>query len=71
MAGRKGKERGYVGKLSQVQENLLVYVRDALRIEECGHCEYFDRCLEEVKEPEDNSDGSCKTKEKYIGGSLN
>lgn len=35
---------------------------DKKRILECLGCEYFRRCEQTVKEPQDNPDGRCKTK---------
>lgn len=40
-------------------------MNDAKRILECLRCEYYCRCEETVQEPEDNPDGSCKTKEEF------
>lgn len=39
---------------------------DPERILECFKCLYFDECYRTVEKPEDNSDGSCKTKEQFI-----
>ena len=35
---------------------------DKKRLLECLGCRYFRQCCQTVKEPEDNQDGSCKTK---------
>ena len=40
---------------------------DLMRICECYTCPYFDRCRKEVSDPEDDTDGKCKTKKKYQG----
>lgn len=33
------------------------------RIAECVLCEYFDRCMNEVDDPEEYPDGSCRQKD--------
>lgn len=38
---------------------------DAIRLYECVDCPYFDRCVEEIEKPEDNLDGSCRTKQLF------
>lgn len=38
---------------------------DAIRLYECVSCPYHDRCVEEIDEPEDNLDGSCRTKQLF------
>ena len=38
---------------------------DAIRLYECVDCPYFDRCVEEIENPEDNLDGSCRTKKLF------
>lgn len=38
---------------------------DAIRLYECVGCPYFDRCVEEIEDPEDNLDGSCRTKQLF------
>lgn len=35
------------------------------RLMECYRCEYLDICTEEIADPQDNPDGSCKQKEIY------
>ena len=38
---------------------------DAIRLYECIDCPYFDCCVEEIEKPEDNLDGSCRTKQLF------
>lgn len=38
---------------------------DLKRLVECIRCPYFDRCTKGVSEPEDDSDGTCKTRKKF------
>lgn len=38
---------------------------DAIRLYECVDCPYFDCCVEEIEYPEDNLDGSCRTKQLF------
>ena len=35
---------------------------DFKRLVECIQCSYFDRCTKDVPKPEDDSDGTCKTR---------
>lgn len=32
---------------------------------ECAFCPYYARCKQEIDEPEDNPDGTCKQKDIY------
>lgn len=41
------------------------------RILECFGCKYFEICERTVKEPKDNSDGSCFTKTLFEEGVIN
>ncbi len=41
------------------------------RILECFGCKYFEICERAVKEPKDNSDGSCSTKTLFEEGVIN
>lgn len=36
---------------------------NADRILECLYCEYFEYCFTNISDPQDNVDGSCKTRE--------
>lgn len=38
---------------------------DAIRLYECIDCPYFDCCVEEIEKPENNLDGSCRTKQLF------
>ena len=38
---------------------------DFKRLVECIRCPYFDRCMKDVPEPEDDSNGTCKTRKEY------
>ena len=38
---------------------------DAIRLYECVDCPYFDCCVEEIEDSEDNLDGSCRTKQLF------
>lgn len=44
---------------------------DKRRILECLGCKYFEMCERTVKEPKDNSDGSCFTKTLFEKGVIN
>lgn len=39
---------------------------DKTRLLECIHCPFHEECTETVEKPEDNEDGSCKTKQQFI-----
>lgn len=39
---------------------------DKLRLLECVQCPFHEECYETVLKPEDNEDGSCKTKQYFI-----
>lgn len=41
---------------------------DFQRLRECLTCEYIDRCRNEVLEPLEHPDGSCKQREMFIWG---
>lgn len=38
---------------------------DFKRLVECIRCLYFDRCTKDITEPEDDPDGTCKTRKEY------
>ena len=48
---------------SQIEHILNGY--DFNRLVECIRCPYFDRCTKDVPKPEDDSDGTCKTRKEY------
>lgn len=41
----------------------LTTIRDSDRLIECVTCDYYMECRRDIEEPEDYSDGSCKTKD--------
>ena len=44
---------------------LLMYSlskRNVSRLYECYKCKFLDQCKKTVSEPEDNEDGTCKTR---------
>lgn len=40
--------------------------RDTERLYQCYICEFFEQCMRDISESEDNTNGSCKTKQKFI-----
>lgn len=38
---------------------------DFKRLVECLNCPYFDRCFKEVSDPQEDSDGTCKTQKEF------
>ena len=38
---------------------------DKARLLECIHCPFHEECTDTVENPEDNDDGSCKTKQQF------
>lgn len=38
---------------------------DFRRLAECVNCPYFDRCVKEVSDPQEDLDGTCKTRKGY------
>ena len=42
---------------------MILNNKDVIRLYECVVCPYYDRCMEEVTDPEDNIDGTCRTKQ--------
>lgn len=38
-------------------------MNDKERLIECCYCEYMKKCFEEVMDPLENEDGTCRTKE--------
>lgn len=36
--------------------------RNVSRLYECYKCKFLDQCKKTVSEPEDNEDGTCKTR---------
>lgn len=51
-----------------IQKIIALDRNDLKRLRECVYCEYFGQCHENVENPEDNPDGSCKTKEEFMRG---
>lgn len=40
--------------------------RDTERLYECYICEFFERCMSDISEPEYNTNDSCKTKSIFM-----
>ena len=41
--------------------------RDTERLYECYICKFFERCIRDISEPEDNTNGFYKTKKVFYG----
>ncbi len=42
---------------------------DFKRLVECVNCPYFHQCVKEVIDPQEDSDGTCKTRKEFESGS--